>query len=349
MRKPGLLLFLALAACGNDLGIGRSLVTVPDAKIVDVLVATTRNATDAPVEFGAERAAAPSFSTYRVSIPPEHQKGKIEWPEDRTPNPSIAFATLGSKAYGGQAGFINALNNRLAAKAARDRGVFLFVHGYNNSFAEALYMTAQIHADYEHPLVPMQFSWASAGRASLYAYDQDSALVARDDLAELLRALARSNASVIEIVGHSMGSFVVMEALRQLDPSDLKRLNQRMGNVTLLSPDLDPDVLASQLKAISPLPQPILLMTSKKDWVLRLSAFVRGGSRRAGLGEKDFERLEALGVTPLDITEFSDGANFNHTLFNNPSLIDLIIELMQDRRGRRANLAGLAQLRLDNR
>lgn len=349
MKQLALLFLVFLTACSTDLGIGRSLVTDPEAQVVNVLVATTRNATNAPVEFGAERAPTPSYANYQISIPKSHQKGKIEWPEDKRPNPANSFATLGSQTYPTEQGFIAALNTRLAAKPAKDRGVFLFIHGFNNSFAEALYMTAQIHADYEHPLVPMQFSWASAGRAGLYAYDQDSALVARDELADLLAALVRSDAQTIEIVGHSMGSFLVMEALRLLSPADMARLRNRMGNITLLSPDIDPDVLATQIKPIAPVPQPFFLLTSKKDWVLQLSALVRGGSRRAGLGERDFARLEALGVTPLDITKFSDGANFNHTLFNNPELIDLVVELARDRRGRRVNQAALSRLRLERK
>lgn len=349
MQKFAILFLVFLTACGTDLGIGRSLVADPQAQVVDVMVATTRDVTDAPVEFGVERAEMPSFASYQISIPEGHERGKIEWPQDNRPNPAKSFATLGSQAHPTRQSFIATLNARLAAKPAKDRGVFLFIHGFNNSFAEALYMTAQIHADYEHPLVPMQFSWASAGRAGLYAYDQDSALVARDELANLLKALVRSEANIIEIVGHSMGSFVVMEALRLLSPSDMARLRNRMGNITLLSPDIDPDVLVSQIKPIAPLPQPFFLLTSKKDWVLQLSALLRGGSRRAGLGERDFERLEALGVTPLDITEFSDGANFNHTLFNNPDLIDVVVELASNRRGRRINLAALSSARLESK
>ncbi len=349
MQKLAILFLVFMTACGTDLGIGRSSAPDPKAQVVDVLVATTRNSTDAPIEFGAERADAPSFANYQISIPQDHVKGQIEWPEDRRPDPAKYFATLGSTAYPSQQSFIQTLNARLATRPAKDRGVFLFVHGFNNSFAEALYMTAQIHADYEHPLVPMHFSWASAGRASLYAYDQDSALLARDEFASLLAALVHSNAGKIEIVGHSMGSLVIMEALRLLSPGDMARLRQRMGNITLLSPDLDPDVLVSQIEHVAPLPKPFFLLTSRKDWVLRLSSFVRGGSRRAGLGESDFEQLKALGVTPFDITEFSNGANFNHTLFNNPELIDLVVKLAQDRGEHRINLADLSRLRADSK
>ncbi len=108
------------------------------------------------------------------------------------------------------------LNRRLASRPAAKHEIFIFVHGYNNNFAEGLFRNAQIVHDYDVSSVPVHFSWASAAAFTRYLYDRDSAIIARRGLAETLELAAQTNANGIVIVGHSMGAVVVMEALRTL-------------------------------------------------------------------------------------------------------------------------------------
>jgi esterase/lipase superfamily enzyme len=62
------------------------------------------------------------------------------------------------------------------AKAVRYRDqVFIFVHGFNTSFDDALYRTAQLAYDMEFDGVPYLFSWPSMASATEYLYDRDSA------------------------------------------------------------------------------------------------------------------------------------------------------------------------------
>ncbi len=326
-------LLATLSACAIDRDIGRARAIPYNAERVEMMIATTRNPIGAPEEYGRERSEI-SYASYTVSIPPNHRPGNIEWPRDLVPDPREAFTIAGSQKLS-KSEFQSSLSRRIASKPATEQGVFLFIHGYNKSFAESLYANAQIFHDYKNPLVPLHFSWSSAARTGLYAYDQDSALFARASLTQLLSELANSRAKRLEIIAHSMGAFLLMEALRQLPEPDLARLRARMGNITLLSPDLDIDVFTSQLNAIAPPPKPFYVITSRKDLILQLSTFLRGGSRRLGLGTEDFEQLRALGVEPVDVTEFSDGRSLNHSTFNNPKLISLVVErLRRIRRGR---------------
>jgi esterase/lipase superfamily enzyme len=103
------------------------------------------------------------------------------------------------------------------------------------------------------------------------------------------------------------------------------RLGSRITGVVLISPDLDVDVFRSQALRIGALPQPFVIVTSKKDHVLALSARLSGERERLG-NIKDTSRLGDLKVTFLDTTAFSTGGgHFN--LGNSPALISLLAQL----------------------
>ena len=342
MRRLLPLCFLLLSACYGEGYISRTTADARSgARFVDILVATSRSPEETRHEFGRLRNLKTGFASYTVSIPPNHAPGEIEWPTAQSTNPAKAFFTSASNNYESRTAFRREMNARLARQKISGRGVFLFVHGYNNSFAEGLYSTAQLHTDYENPLVPVHFSWPSAGHTGLYAYDQDSALFARDALAELLADIASSRARNVQIVAHSMGGLVLMEALRLLTPAERKRIGSKMGNITLLSPDLDLDVFEAQVAKATPLPRPFYILISEKDFILKLSTLLRGGSRRLGLRVEDFARLRMLGVTPVDISDFANGQDFDHQTFNNPDLISVIVKLAQNRRGNPLDINGI--------
>ena len=75
--------------------------------------------------------------------------------------------------------------------------------------------------DTSYPGTPVLFSWASGARTTDYVYDKESASAARDQLEVTLRLLAQSGARRIDIVAHSMGTWVTMETLRQLRARDV--------------------------------------------------------------------------------------------------------------------------------
>ena len=68
--------------------------TVPGARTVAVYVATTR-ARDVPHQnvFRAGRADKVNFAEFRISVPPTHQPGTIEWPVG-APDPATTTGPL---------------------------------------------------------------------------------------------------------------------------------------------------------------------------------------------------------------------------------------------------------------
>ena len=175
-----------------------------------------------------------------------------------------------------------------------------------DTFTEGLYRIAQLRHDLEIPGVALHYSWPSAAEPLGYVYDRDSAMFARDGLEKLIRETIAAGATRVTLVAHSMGSFLLMESLRDIAIRDGRIMPQIRG-VVLISPDIDVEAFRMQAKDIGTLPQPFLIFGSDRDRVLRLSALITG--QRGRLGSLDsVEQLSDLEVTYLDVGAFSKGS-----------------------------------------
>jgi esterase/lipase superfamily enzyme len=177
------------------------------------------------------------------------------------------------------------------------------------------------------------FTWASAGRTLDYVYDSNSATVARDSLEQTLRVLSKSGASRIDIIAHSMGTWLTMEALRQLAITNDGDLNGKLGDVILASPDIDIDVFRSQMRRYGTPKKPFLLLLSRDDNALRISGLIAGNRPRVG-GYDDDAALAKLGVTVADLTEVHSTDRLNHAKFaDNPLLIQMLGQQLRSEDG----------------
>ena len=216
------LVFVAfsLVACASRPETGfLSAVAYSPPGAVDhtLLVATTRERDDRPgTLFNGDRATETSYAEITVSIPPNHKQGEIEWASTPPGDPNVDFVVRDEKYLDGDKAFVQALNAQLALRPPGSRNVFLFIHGFNTMFAEALYRGAQLAHDSKAPGVPVLFTWASRGKPTAYVYDLNSATAARDGLEHTLRLLLRSNAEKVNVLAHSMGNWVTVEAFRQI-------------------------------------------------------------------------------------------------------------------------------------
>ena len=196
----------------------------------------------------------------------------------RRPRPAIRGKILPSiEAHyiDGDKAFLQALNAELAQRPRGHRQVFLFVHGFNTMFAEGLYGFTQVVHDSHTQAVPVLFSWASRGSVTDYLYDQNSATAARDELAHTIRLLAASNAEKVNILAHSMGNWVFVEAMRQIKLEGGLKHPDKIGVVVLLAaPDIDIDVFKSELRAFGKPKRPYYIVLSRDDKALALSKFL---------------------------------------------------------------------------
>ncbi|TNV12528.1 alpha/beta fold hydrolase [Ochrobactrum teleogrylli] len=289
--------------------------------VVPLMVATVRDRSDDPeIAYTRARSDVLMFSTIDVRIPHNHRPGSVETSASR-PDPRRQFSATNYLSLSNGEAMVREINRRLSERPASQREVFIFVHGYNNNFAEGLFRNAQIVHDYDVGSLPVYFSWASAGALTRYLYDRDSALIARDGLAETLQLVARSKATGIIVVGHSMGAVVVMEALRTLSIRDQRKVLQRIKGVLLAAPDLDPDLFRSQVNDISHLPRPFTIVVSRRDRALDISRRLTGGEPRVGSGA-DIGFLQNKDIQVLDVSQVDRGG---HTLFaSSDTLIKLL-------------------------
>ena len=225
--------------------------------------------------------------------------------------------------------FVRQLDAALLRRAPEDREIFIFVHGYNNNFADSIFRAAQIAHDYNVRAVTLLYAWASAGSLPLYVYDRDSTVVGRGGLAETIEIAAQTKARRIVLVGHSMGAFVVMEALQELAESGRGRYLKRLSGVVLAAPDIDIDAFQSQVLDIGDLPQPFVVLVSHRDRALGISRRIAGGHPRVGSGS-DIPFLQEKNIVVLDASDLDGGS---HGVFaSSPTLISLVSEsgLMRD-------------------
>jgi esterase/lipase superfamily enzyme len=314
------LVFVAfsLVACASRPETGfLSAVAYSPPGAVDhtLLVATTRERDDRPgTLFNGERAPATSYAEITVSIPPNHKQNEIEWASTPPGDPNVNFVVRDEKYLDGDKAFVQALNAQLAKRPPGSRNVFLFVHGFNTMFAEAVYRGAQLAHDSKAPGVPVLFTWASRGQATAYVYDLNSATAARDGLEHTLRLLLRSNAEKVNVLAHSMGNWVTVEAFRQIRISgDLPPAN-KIGTIVLAAPDIDIDVFKAQLRRFGKPQKPFYVVLSQDDRALFLSRTIAGGVSRVG-DASDTAELAALGATVIDLSDVKADDATNHDKF----------------------------------
>jgi esterase/lipase superfamily enzyme len=301
------LVALSLAGCAGRPG-PEALNIVPDsslpagARAMTVYVATTRDRADPHSDaFTNGRAASVNYARYRIAVPPTHKPGAIEWAK-ATPDPRTDFVTLDRAALD-RAQFDQAVvRDQRPAK----REVVVFVHGFNNSFQEALFRLVQIMADSNGRAVPVLFAWPSEAGVTGYIADKDAATASRDGLVDVLTRLAGSpQIGKITLVGHSMGAWLSAEALRQLRLMKRDAVLRRL-DVYLAAPDIDVDVFRAQLAVIGPLSPPMTLLVSKDDLALSVSSFLSGERQRLGALDVNDPRIaEAARQASVQIVDIS--------------------------------------------
>ena len=205
--------------------------------------------------------------------------------------------------------------------AQREDPLMLWVHGFNNTPAEAITRQVQIVEDVGHVGPAVSFVWPSAGSGSAYIHDRDSAIHARAALTDLLKALRQAWDKDIVLVAHSLGVFLALEALIKLRGEIGDAL--LIDGILMVQPDVAPDVFESQIMDAQPLPSNSVLITSQGDRVLRLSAFLSSQRERVG-SSSDADRYRALGLTVLDFTSIEDAGNSHIVLFSSPTVLRLL-------------------------
>ncbi|HTO31923.1 MAG TPA: alpha/beta hydrolase [Pararhizobium sp.] len=339
MRLYALLIVLiSLAGCGGPRAVIGPLASsgaVPRST-ESIYLATTRDRSNNPsLPYSARRSMALNFAQFDIGIPQNHVSGTVET-SGRTPDPARHFAAQAYRPIDGKKQFIAQLDAALAQRVPKDREIVIFIHGYNNNIADSVFRSAQIAYDYNIRAVSLHYAWPSGGSLPLYVFDRDSAIFGRGGLAETIEIAAQTKASRILLVGHSMGSYVVMEALRDLAMTGRRKTLERIGGVVLAAPDIDVDVFQSQVNDIGALPKPFTIVVSRRDRALGISRRLAGGHPRVGSGS-DIAMLQKNEIAVLDASD-TDGGTHNvfassQTLMDVVNNNELMRSLLRDDQG----------------
>ena len=196
------------------------------------------------------------------------------------------------------------MNAALRRLPPGNRQILLYIHGFNTQFDDAVSRAAQLSYEVKLPNVPVVFSWASRGNVFDYAYDNNSAMVARAELGRFLMLLEKSDAEKVNVVAHSLGNMLFVKVINSIKLQGGPPKKRKIGLIFLASPDIDYDVFKSQLMQLGRPEVPYFILLSKDDQALGLSTAIAGGRPRLG-DYSNPEELASLGATVLDATDIA--------------------------------------------
>jgi esterase/lipase superfamily enzyme len=321
---------IGLAACASHpVGVMTPVVRseAQGQSIVDMLVVTSRQSSGDPASlFSGERSPEPSITDVAVSIPSDKHRtaGTVQWPKKLPPNPETDFSVVRVQ----ELPSVSEARGWLG-RHHKSGHAMVFIHGFNNTYEDAVFRYAQIIHDSGADVTPVLFTWPS--RASLfdYNYDKESTNFSRTALEQTLRGLARDpDIKDVTILAHSMGTWLAMESLRQMAIRD-GAISPKIHNVVLASPDIDVDVFAKQWSELGGKRPRFTIFVSQDDKALALSRYISGDVQRLGAvnpaSEPYKSQLEGAGITVVDLTSIKTEDRLNHGKFaENPEIVQLI-------------------------
>lgn len=260
---------------------------VGSERIVKVLYASERSLRGGsdPVDYlGVERAPL-HYGVCEVGIPPGHKIGSLESPSFFRGWNAASDVVLGVLEL--HDGFAPALSRvRAAAPGTAGQDIFVFVHGYGNTFMDSCRRTGQLWNDLALPGVPISYSWSSAGSVAMYQRDLTtvSEWSARQfrKFVELLIQEAQPANSRIHLVAHSMGSRPLMEALAEIGRDRGGSRAAVLSEIVLFAPEIPSSRFQELLPLVRPLARRISLYGSSSDTALKIARIKYSEAPRAG-------------------------------------------------------------------
>jgi esterase/lipase superfamily enzyme len=262
------------AADGNG---ERELAAARNYAVVRVFYATDRQptGTTAPGQFyGGDRQLDESIhlGTLDVSIPRDHRMGSIErpsiWKLEFRPDPDKHVVLL-SVLPKSDAEFYTELANKVQSSANKD--AFVFVHGFDNTFEQAAWRTAQLSYDLGFQGAPIMYSWPSKGKLAAYTADEATIDWATPHLEKFLETVAvQSHATTVHLIAHSMGNRALTRALFAIAEKHAG-VPPMFKHVFLAAPDIDVGVFRQLAATFPSAATDVTLYSSSRDEAIMAS------------------------------------------------------------------------------
>jgi esterase/lipase superfamily enzyme len=217
--------------------------------------------------------------------------------------------------------FVRALQQQIKDSPSRD--VFIFVHGYNNTFEDAARRAAQMAYDLDFDGTPIVYSWPSRGSTMAYFADEAKVQVSGDKLAEFLdTVVTQSGAGRIHVIAHSMGNRAVIEAMKTFIAGRAPEKRQRVfGQIVFTAPDVDRDYFIDAVKSLQGSADRVTLYASRNAYALRSSQFFHDAPRAGTAG--DF-LIKLAGLDTIDMSAVpADALGHSYFAANSGAIYDI--------------------------
>ena len=244
-----------------------------------------------------------------------------------------------------RANFISLIKSKIDQAPSKD--LYVYVHGFNNSFYDAIARAAILWHSISRQGVFLAYTWpAGSGGPFGYFYDRESGEFTIFHLREVIRLLAQvPGVERLHIIAHSRGTDVATTALRELnialraqgrDPQQMLKLE----TVMLAAPDLDLDVFAQRfwIENLGAMAKRTTIYFSSEDGAIAFSNWLFGSKTRIGtlsnieltpIQTKLFQQLKQINLIECQVS----GHGTSHAyVFGHPAAMSDVVAVLRDRR-----------------
>jgi esterase/lipase superfamily enzyme len=304
--------------------------------IITLFYGTNRKKTGSsnPNEFYGDELGEMQYGACTINIPKKHKEGDIErpkkilwlWQLSENEDKHIILKKIEEKS---ETDFYGWLKN--SVPETDNKSGLIFVHGYNNSFAEAAWRTGQIAFDTPFNGLTGFFSWPSAGKTLDYLADGEKAITSVPKLEKFIEDfIIKTGVEKLHIIAHSMGNVVVTNALKNLvNKPSFKPYIGVIDQIVLAAPDIDQDVFnETLLPSIKNIGSKRTLYASDKDIALKISEAIRKNRPRLGQGGNDI--FVGNGLDSVDASNIMSEGNHHSYIFETKELLTDMNILFED-------------------
>jgi len=202
---------------------------------------------------------------------------------------------------------------------------FIYVHGYNNSFEEAVRRTAMIAYDLDFDGTAFVFAWPARRAVLAYMGDRDRSQIAAAFLLEMLETIGAALPDVkLHLIAHSTGAEVLLNALERLSDRTGGKTNLKLGEVILAHADVNRVRFGQVMESVRKLGLRVTSYSSTQDWAMWASDQIRREGGRVGGAP-----VYLAGVDSIDVSRLSGRFSLNHNIFvHNPMVFGDMARLM---------------------
>ncbi len=233
------------------------------------------------------------------------------------------------------------VKRRLALTPRKD--VYLYVHGYNNTFEDAAFALAELWHFFGREGLPIVYTWP-AGHSGIfgYTYDRESSEFTVFHLKQVIRWLSEQpEIENIHLIAHSRGTDVATAAFRELviwaRGAGLNPREQfKIKNFVIAASDLDVQVVSQRIAAeyLALAVDQATLYTSPDDKAIGIAEVLFASPRgRVGplsideLNEEEIARMKANAGRVSVVNFEGESTGYGHNYFRtNPAVSsDLVL------------------------